>query len=74
VATKCSSRRAENFSSGLNNAAEFVVVTPQKNKRSNSPKLVSNEMTVAKLLGFAPMFIDAATPCARLMPGKLVNN
>ena len=42
------SRWDEYLSFGLNNAAEFVVGTPQKNKRNNSLKLVSNQMTVAK--------------------------
>jgi hypothetical protein len=74
VAKKCSLRWAENLSFGLNNAAEFVVGTPPPQKRNNSPKHVSNLMTVAKLLGFALMFIAAATPSTRLMPGKLVNN
>jgi hypothetical protein len=62
------------LSFGLNNAAEFVVGTPAPQKRNNSPKYVSNFMTVAKLLGVAPMFIAAATSCTRLMPGKLVNS
>jgi hypothetical protein len=62
------------LSFGLNNAAEFVVGNPQKNKRNNSLKLVPNQMTFDKLLGFASMFIAAATLCTRLMPGKLVNS
>jgi len=74
VATELSSRWAENLSFELNNAAVFVVGTPQTNNRNNSPKRVSNQMTVAKLSGFASMFIAAATPCTGLMPGKRLNS